>query len=102
MIATSQRELAANKVNCLNAIGAFVDRRNTNIAVISGSAGFFNEAHAAMDLNPMRRYFNTGIRRERFGNRGQEIGAILPMLRFFSGRRMAHINGMRASIGHGA
>ena len=49
--AASHRQLAADEVDRLDAVGALVDRRDADVAVVLGDAGLLDEAHAAVDLD---------------------------------------------------
>src|SRR5207237_3146711 len=44
-------ELARDKVDRLDAVGAFIDRRNPRVAVILRGAGLLDEAHASVNLH---------------------------------------------------
>jgi hypothetical protein len=48
------RQLAADQVHGLHAVGALVDRRDAGVAVVLGRAGLLDEAHAAVHLHAER------------------------------------------------
>jgi hypothetical protein len=51
----------------------FVNRGDTDIAVILGGAGFFDKAHAAMDLDAQRGNFAARVGAVGFGKRSQKV-----------------------------
>ena len=52
--AIAHGQLAPHQVNGLDAVGAFIDRGDAGVAIVLGRAGFFNKAHATVDLKPHR------------------------------------------------
>ena len=59
--AAFQPDLAPDQVRGLDAVGAFVDRRDAGVAVMLGYTGFLDIAHAAMDLNGEARYLDPDV-----------------------------------------
>ena len=70
---TVHRQLAADEVERLNAVGALVDRRDAGIAQMLGRAGLLDEAHAAEHLNGKAGDFHAGIGGVGLGERGQQV-----------------------------
>ncbi len=85
------RQFSQNKVDRLDAVGAFVDRRDARVAQETGGARLLDEAHAAMHLKAKRGDLDADIGREGLGDGRQKIGAFLPM-RFH--RRRSHARAM--------
>src|SRR5208337_3510940 len=55
---------------------AFVDRGDARVPHMLSGAGFFDEAHAAVDLHAERRRFVSDVGRERLGDRRQQRGSV--------------------------
>ena len=70
-------ELAADKVVCLDAGGALVDRRDPRIAPMLSRAGLLNVAHPAMDLHAERGNVDAVLGAPAFGDWRQEIDLTL-------------------------
>ena len=66
-------QLTANQIIGLNRRCAFVNRRDARIAHVLAGAGFFDETHTTVDLNPGRGNFDTAFGTPAFDHRRQEI-----------------------------
>ena len=73
--APREEELAADEIDRLNAVGAFVDRRDAGVAIELRGAGFLDEAGAAMHLNSKRRDFDADIGAPGLGDRYEQLFA---------------------------
>src|SRR3546814_17269367 len=74
-VAARHAELAPDEVGGLDAVGAFVDRRDARVAIMLRCAGFLYETHAAMDLDAEARDLAADVGRMRLGQRDQDFGA---------------------------
>ena len=74
--AARQRQLAGHQVDRLDAVGAFVDRKDPGIAQVLGGAGLLDEAHAAVHLNADRGHLDGNVTRECLGHRRQQSGSL--------------------------
>ena len=74
--AARQRQLALDEVDRLDAVCALVDRGDARIAEELRRAGFFDVAHAAVDLHAERGDLVADVGRERLGDRRQQRGAL--------------------------
>ena len=74
--AVGQRQLALHEVDRVDAVRAFVDRRDAGIAHMLGRPGLLDEAHAAMDLDADRCRLVADVGRERLGDGGEQRRAI--------------------------
>ena len=83
---TVLRQLAADEVHGLDAVGAFIDRGDAGVAIVLGRAGLFDEAHAAVNLDALRGDVATDIGRPGLGNRGEQVLAALPASAILCGR----------------
>ena len=83
-------KFTANQIHRLNTICAFINRQNTRIAHKLRRAGFFNKAHAAMNLHTQRSHLIGDVGAEGFRDRRQQI---------ILGFRFGVARGMR-QIGH--
>ncbi|MNQ77520.1 hypothetical protein D3C85_923900 [compost metagenome] len=79
-LAAVHRQLAADQVHGLDAVGAFVDRGDAGIAVVLGGAGLLDEAHAAVDLDAQRGDFAADVGGPGLGDGGEQVLAALPDL----------------------
>ena len=79
MLAARLRQLAHDEVDRLDAVGAFVDRRDAGVAKSAGGAGLLDEAHAAMHLDAERGDLDADVGGECLGDRRQQVGALLPV-----------------------
>lgn len=68
-------DLAAGEVGGLDGGGAFVDRGDAGVAHVLGDAGFFDEAHAAEDLDRQRGEFHRAFGAPALEHRGQQFNA---------------------------
>ena len=59
----------------MDAIGAFVDRRDACVTKVLRRTGFFDEAHAAVDLHAERRDLVADVCGESFRDRRQQRSA---------------------------
>ena len=69
-------ELAADEVDGLDAVGAFVDRRDAGVAEMLGGAGLLDEAHAAVHLDAERRDLDAEIGPPRLDDRREQVGEL--------------------------
>ena len=79
MLAAAERQFARHQIDRLDAVGAFVDRRDARVAIERRRAGLLDEPHAAMHLQPKRGDLDADIGGEGLGQRRQQIGAVAPM-----------------------
>ena len=70
-----QPQLAPDQIRRLDAVGAFVDRRDAGVAQMLGRAGFLDEAHPAVDLDAKARDLAADIGAPGLGQRRQHFGA---------------------------
>ena len=70
-------QLAADEVAGLDAVGAFVDRRDARVAQMLRRAGLLDIAHAAMHLDAGRGDLDPLVAAPRLDHRDQQIGATL-------------------------
>lgn len=68
-------DLAAGEVGGLDGGGAFVDRGDAGVAHVLGDAGFFDEAHAAENLDRQRGEFHRAFGAPALEHRGQQFDA---------------------------
>lgn len=68
-----QAELAADEIRGLDAVRAFVDRRDAGVAEELGGTRLFDIAHAAMDLHAERRDFVADVGGMGLGKRRQQL-----------------------------
>ena len=74
--AVGQRQLALHEIDRVDAVRAFVDRRDAGIAHVLGRPGLLDESHAAMDLDADRRRLVADVGRERLGDGGEQRRAV--------------------------
>ncbi len=91
-----QPQFSPREVHRLDAVGAFVDRRDSRIAVMLRGAGFLDESHSAMHLHGDGRHLHAHVRAPRLGD-GRE--KFLAQLRIFA--RAGVLRGERQIGGHG-
>ena len=72
--AAVEPQLAPDQIRRLDAVGAFVDRRDPRVAQMLGRAGFLDIAHAAMDLDAEARHLAADIGAPGLGQRSQHFG----------------------------
>ena len=84
-------QLAPDQVQRLNAVGALVDRQDAGVAVVLRRAGFFDKAHAAVDLHPGGGDFAGDVGAPALDDRGQQIDPALGARGFIA---------VRVSVGH--
>src|SRR5690554_64442 len=65
--------LSADKIHCLNAIGALVDGKDPGISIVLCNTRFLDEPHATMALYGQRCYFLGDFRAPAFHQRSQKI-----------------------------
>jgi hypothetical protein len=68
-------QLAPDQVRRLDAVGAFVDRRDPRVAQMLGRAGLLDIAHAAMDLDAEAGDLAADVGAPGLGQRRQHFGA---------------------------
>ncbi len=73
--ATVKPELAPNQVSRLDAVGAFVNRRDSRIAEVLGGAGFLDIAHPAVHLDAKAGDLAADIGAPGFGHGRQHISS---------------------------
>src|SRR6266436_7980595 len=78
--AARQRQLARNQVDCLDAVGAFVNRRDACVAVVLRGAGFFDVTHTAVHLHAERGDLVADVGRKCLGNGREQGGAFVRRL----------------------
>ena len=66
-------ELAPDQIGGLDAVGAFVDRRDPRVAEMLRGAGLLDIAHAAVDLDAEAGDLVAEIGAVRLGERGQQV-----------------------------
>ena len=71
-LAAFQRNLACDQVERLNAVGAFVDRRDARIAEVLRRTCLLDVAHAAVHLHAKRCDLDPDVGGKRLGDRGQQ------------------------------
>src|SRR3546814_13428719 len=74
-VAARHAELAPDEIGGLDAVGAFVDRRDARVAIMLRGAGFLDEAHAAMDLHAEARDLAADVGGVRLDQLDVDVGA---------------------------
>ncbi|MNJ30555.1 hypothetical protein D3C77_251550 [compost metagenome] len=87
--AAVHRQLAADQIHGLDAVGAFVDRGDAGVAIILSRAGLLDEAHAAVHLNAHRGDLAADVGGPGLGDGGEQVLAALPDLALFLGGGVA-------------
>ena len=101
--AAGKRQLARDQVDRLDAVGAFVDRRDPRIAIKLRRAGFLDEAHAAMHLHAERSDLDADVGGKRLGDRREQRGALVRGLaRGFVGAALGAVERDRGRVADGA
>ena len=75
--AARERQLARDEIDRLDAVGAFVDRRDARVAIMLRRAGLLDVAHAAVHLHAERGDLAADVGRERLGDRREQRGALV-------------------------
>ena len=70
-----QPELAPDQIGRLDAVRAFVDRRDAGVAKMLGGAGLLDIAHAAMDLHAEARHLAADVGAIGLDQRRQQVRA---------------------------
>ncbi len=78
--AVGERKLAGDEIDGLDAVGAFIDRRDPRVAEELRRAGFLDIAHAAMHLDAERGDFVGDVGGERFGDRREQRSLLMRLL----------------------
>src|SRR5262249_15043080 len=68
-----ESDLTADQIICLDTGRSFIDGRNARIAQVLRRAGFLDEAHAAVDLDPGGSDFHALLRAPAFDHGDQQI-----------------------------
>ena len=79
------RQLAADQIHCLHAVGAFIDHGDPGVADILFHAPFANIAMSAIDLLRVGRDFIALVRAISFDHRCQQRQQVVGHLPFFLG-----------------
>ena len=72
-----KRQFAGDQIDGLNAVGAFIDRRDPRIAKQLRRAGFLDIAHAAMHLHAERGDLVGDVGRKRLGHRREQRSLLM-------------------------
>ena len=75
--AARQRQLARDQIDGVNAVGAFVDRRDPRVAIELRRAGFLDEAHAAVHLHAEGSDLDADVGRKCLGDRREQRSAFV-------------------------
>ena len=70
------RELAADQVHGLDAVGALVDRGDADVAEVLGDARLLDVAHAAVHLDRQRRDLDAEVGAPTLGQRREQVGQL--------------------------
>src|SRR3970040_1866404 len=70
-------QLPPDQIGGLDAVGALVEWRNADVAIILRRAGFLDEAHAAVNLNADARHLTPNIGAVRLGKWREQIDPLL-------------------------
>ena len=93
-LAAVHRQLAADQIHGLNAVGALIDRGDASVAIVLGRAGLLDETHAAVDLQAHGGDLAAHIGGPGLGDRREQVLAALPATtRLFGGRVFRQIGG---------
>ena len=102
VLAAGLRQLAGDEVDRLDAVGAFIDRRNAGVAIEARRPGLLDEAHAAMHLDAERAHRDAGVGGESLGDRRQQIGTFLPVDGCIALAHMRHVDRMGERVAYRA
>ena len=94
MLAVTERKLAGDEVDGLDAVGVLIDLGNAGIVQNRRRAGLIYEAHAAVNLHAELDDIETDISRKCLLQQRQKISSVLPVRLVCACRHMRHVYDM--------